>query len=171
MCLDLTTTINITIIPDSTFRSDMSKALIDLEFSDVTFLVEGKSIYGHRAILSQQEYFRVMFSGNLRKSTQKEISINGIGHEVFEVIMHYAYTWEMKETAPDLVGEVLQATDLFMIEGLRHCCEAYLCNFITKDGVCQIFSHSYPCFCSNNAFLDVCNGRYFQMFVSKRRML
>lgn len=62
-----------------------------------------------------------MFNAKLRESSQKEISILGMSTEVFKVVMTYCYTWEMGEIPPDFVGEVLEATDQFMIEGLRHC--------------------------------------------------
>jgi len=120
LCLDLTTTIDIA-IPPSTFKEEMKKAVNNPEFSDVVFLVDGKPFYGHKTILSSHEYFRTMFSAKLRESHQKEIPMLGINYEVFKVVLYFTYTWEMDDIPPDFVAEVLQATDQFLIEGLRHC--------------------------------------------------
>jgi len=146
LCLDLTTTIDIA-IPPSTFKAEMKKAINNEEFSDVVFIVEGKAFFGHKAILSQHEYFRTMFSAKLRESHQKEIPMLGINYEVFDVVMSFTYTWEMEDIPPDFVAEVLQATDQFLIEGLRHCAEAYLCSCIAKDNVCALFqlAETYKC--------------------------
>lgn len=39
-------------------------------FSDVIFIVEGKQIYGHKAILSAQcEHFRAMFMNGMKESS------------------------------------------------------------------------------------------------------
>jgi hypothetical protein len=48
-------------------------------FSDVSFIVEGKVVYGHKVILSLlSDRFRAMFSSGFRESSQKEIVIPDI---------------------------------------------------------------------------------------------
>ena len=52
----------------------------------------------------------------------------------------------MKEVEPEKAVEVLQANDYFQFsEGLRHCCEAYLCTCINKSTVCQLFALAEHC--------------------------
>jgi len=142
MCLDMTTTADVA-VPPSTFKTDMKVAINNLEFSDLTFMLESKPIHGHRIILAQHEYFKAMFNAKLIESQQKQISILGISHEVFQMLINYSYTFEMEDDiSPDLVIELLAATDQFMIEGLRHCCQAFLCTCITRETVCQLFQIS-----------------------------
>ena len=46
------------------------------QFSDVSFIVEGKVVYGHKIILSLlSERFRAMFSSGFKESSLKEIEI------------------------------------------------------------------------------------------------
>ena len=50
--------------------TNMRKLLNANEFADVVFMVEGKPIYGHKAILSSQcEHFRAMFSSGMKESS------------------------------------------------------------------------------------------------------
>ena len=62
------------------------------EFSDVTFIVEGRPVYGHRVILSMaSERFRAMFSdgrgGGFREAHQREIVIPDYSHSVFTTML------------------------------------------------------------------------------------
>jgi hypothetical protein len=48
----------------------MRKIINNSTFSDVVFLVEGKPIYAHKAILSAQcEHFRAMFNNGMKESS------------------------------------------------------------------------------------------------------
>jgi hypothetical protein len=71
------------------------------EFSDVTFIVEGKKFYGHKIIISQlSDKFKAMFAGTSGSSTQigfKEsqsnvIEIDNISYPIFTQIMSYLYS-------------------------------------------------------------------------------
>ena len=76
------------------------------EFSDVSFIVDGRKFYGHKIIISQlSEKFKAMFmssssgtgdliSNQIRfiESNQAEIVINNISFKVFEQLMKYLYS-------------------------------------------------------------------------------
>ena len=63
------------------------------EFSDVTFLVEGKVVYGHKVILSLlSERFRAMFSCGFKESREREIPLEDIRYPVFLQMLEYIYT-------------------------------------------------------------------------------
>jgi hypothetical protein len=49
---------------------NMRKIINNPTFSDVVFMVEGKAIYAHKAILSAQcEHFRAMFMNGMKESS------------------------------------------------------------------------------------------------------
>ena len=73
------------------------------EFSDVTFMVEGKAFYGHKIIISQlSDKFKAMFSassnasgvsgGGFIESKQNSITIDNITYPIFAQIMSYLYS-------------------------------------------------------------------------------
>ena len=70
------------------------------EFSDVTFVVEGKHFYGHKIIISQlSDKFKAMFSGTTSKlaggfaeAQQNVIYIDNISYYIFTQIMLYLYS-------------------------------------------------------------------------------
>ena len=83
------------------FLSGVHKMLNNPEFSDVTFIVEGKKFYGHKIIISQlSDKFKAMFAGTSGSSTQigfKEsqsnvIEIDNISYPIFTQIMSYLYS-------------------------------------------------------------------------------
>lgn len=63
-------------------------------FSDVTFIVEGRKIYAHRAILAvrNEDFFRAMLMGPLRESTESTITIPDMSYSVFLALLEYIYT-------------------------------------------------------------------------------
>ncbi|GAB9474309.1 hypothetical protein Gpo141_00011440 [Globisporangium polare] len=63
------------------------------EFSDISFLVEGRVVYAHKVILSLlSERFRGMFTAGFRESSQKEIALPDIRYVVFLKMIEYLYT-------------------------------------------------------------------------------
>lgn len=76
------------------------------EFSDVTFMVEGRPFYGHKIIISQlSEKFKAMFSANSNvsggaggfiESKQNTIPIDNISYPIFEQIMSYLYSGDFQ---------------------------------------------------------------------------
>jgi len=119
----------------------MKNAMLDIDQSDITFIIENKAIHAHKVILCQNEYFQAMFSGagGLKEAHLKEVPIHGVSYDVFKALLYYIYTWEMGDISPDIVVELFESANQFQIESLRHCCEAYLCNLLSKENVCQLF--------------------------------
>lgn len=67
----------------------------DEEFSDVTFLVEGRKVYGHKLVLSTvSDCFRAMFMTGFRESGSGEttIEIPNCSYGSFVTMMEYIYT-------------------------------------------------------------------------------
>lgn len=65
------------------------------EFADISFLVEGRVVFGHKIILSLlSERFRGMFSSGFREASEKEIVVPDVRYTVFLKMMEYLYTGE-----------------------------------------------------------------------------
>lgn len=65
----------------------------DEEFSDVTFVVQGRKVYGHKMVLSiVSDCFRAMFTAGFRESEALEIPISDCSYSAFLAVMEYIYT-------------------------------------------------------------------------------
>ena len=60
----------------SNLVTNMKKLVNNPKFSDVIFIVEGKEIHAHRAILVEQsEYFKAMLAGGMIEPQKSKIEI------------------------------------------------------------------------------------------------
>lgn len=106
------------------------------EFSDVTFVVEGRRIYGHRLILCLvSDCFRAMFTAGFRESTEKEIQIPNCSYEAFYAMMVYIYTSRVPQFQSVVENVVLGNNNADLDDG------NYL-EFISNDSA--IRTHHYP---------------------------
>lgn len=65
----------------------------DEEFSDVTFLVQERKVYGHKMVLAMcSDCFRAMFTAGFRECSSSEIEITGCSYDAFLAVMEYIYT-------------------------------------------------------------------------------
>ena len=80
--------------------SGLHSMLNKKEFSDVTFNIENKAIYGHKIVISQlSEKFKAMFAeqkNGFRESKQTQIQIENISYPVFLQIMSFLYSGQFE---------------------------------------------------------------------------
>jgi len=124
----------------------------DEEFSDVTFLVQGRRIYGHKMILALvSDCFRAMFTAGFRESSSSEIEITGCSYEAFLSVMEYIYTGKepsMPLPSPlsdyggdgsrcclDKIVDILELADRFFLDHLKQVCETQLQSNARADTV------------------------------------
>jgi hypothetical protein len=107
----------------------------DKEFSDVTFVVQGQRVYGHKLVLSiVSECFRAMFTAGFRESEDKEIEILDCSHAAFLSLMEYVYTGvhpkiDLTQCTDQHLGkivEMLELADRFFLDNLKQICETML---------------------------------------------
>jgi len=148
-------------IPPSAFVADMLKLMNDTEMSDTTFLIEGKEVHAHRAILAaRSEYFKIMlFSGGMKESIQAQedaarnlsakerdpIKIEDISFAVFSKVLEFLYTDVVQEFSLRIGISLLIASERFMLRRLKALCEELLIDHVCVDNVIGIFmkSHRY----------------------------
>mmetsp|Transcript_17787 Transcript_17787/g.30052 ORF Transcript_17787/g.30052 Transcript_17787/m.30052 type:complete len:674 (-) Transcript_17787:356-2377(-) len=107
----------------------------DEEFSDVTFLVEGREVHGHKLILSTvSDCFRAMFMTGFKESGSgcTQIEIPNCTYSSFLTMMEYIYTGRVPEldvsstevgSGMDFVISLLELADQFFLYSLKQICE------------------------------------------------
>ena len=121
------------------------------QFSDIAFLVEGRTVHAHKFILfARCEYFRRMFTGGYKvrarrpnpnpdpdpdpnpnpdpdphphqESTEACVPIPDVTHDVFLCILTFLYTGKPREVPAGMAVEVMGAANLYNIEPLKRTC-------------------------------------------------
>jgi hypothetical protein len=120
------------------FVSNMASLVNNPDFSDLRIIVQGKTIFCHRAILACQcERFRALLSANMRESSEKEITIHDWSYEAFMVLITYIYTGRLPADC-DKVDEVLGLADQYTFDSLKHITERILINSVEVNNVCYL---------------------------------
>jgi hypothetical protein len=109
----------------------------DEEFSDVTFIVQGRKVYGHKMILSiVSDCFRAMFTAGFRESESMEIEIPDCSYDAFLAVMEYIYSGanpkvdqygtDRGANSINRTVDILQLADRFFLDHLKQICETLL---------------------------------------------
>ena len=115
--------------------------LLDCEqFSDVTFDLGGKSVYGHKNLLvSRSPVFAAMFQNGMIESTSKVVTIGNIEHEIFREMLRYLYAAKVNNIDKFAV-QLLRAADMYVINGLKYLCEEFLSENLNLENVLEYFT-------------------------------
>jgi N-acetylneuraminic acid mutarotase len=122
-------------------RRVMSDYLNRQQFSDVTFLVEGRRLYSHRILLTLfSDYFRRAFACGMRETFEPEIVIEGISYETFYALLEFLYTGKLKLTEAQLndvcfLMGLLRAADQFCVDCVKQMCEKHLSSLVDNENV------------------------------------
>jgi hypothetical protein len=114
--------------------NSMHHLVNDKETKDVVFNVEGRELYGHKAILSQRsEVFKQMFySGDENNSLDKIIVIEHISANLFLELLHYLYTGQIQITIENLF-DIHQLADHYKLEDLKRLCRNQIEKILAPD--------------------------------------
>lgn len=119
----------------------------DPEYSDITFIVEGRKFYAHKIVLSLiSEHFHCMFCSGMQESKQSEIVIDDVSYSIFSSIMHFLYTGEFEfgaemegqEHSLEHLHEFLRFSDRFMLIEIKKYCEKRLSEILTYENYDEI---------------------------------
>jgi hypothetical protein len=134
-------------VPPSALVNDMRRLISHSEFSDVSFLVEGKEIYANRAILAvRSDYFKVMlYSGGMRESMEAgaPIELQDVSHPVFLKVLEYLYTDTVRDISLDMGIHLLIVSERFMLDRLKALCEDFIRRDVNVDNVIGILVASH----------------------------
>lgn len=108
-------------------------------FPDVVFLVEGRRVFGHRAILSARSpRFRALLGSGMRESFEREITISDWSYAPFVMMLEYLYTGSVADLALSAAVELMTLADHNALDGLKALCETTLVNGMDADNVCAL---------------------------------
>jgi len=117
------------------------KSLVNSEnYSDVSFLVEGRIIHGHRSILAiRSARFKELF-----ESGEKTIDINNIRHPVFLALIEYCLSGTTNLAASDdLATDLLPVASEYGLDTLKIACEYFMLPFVTESTVLSILQLAF----------------------------
>lgn len=124
-------------VPKSSLLSDMRNLINNETFSDVTFIVEGKKVYGSRIHLAaRSEHFKAMLYGGMKESFANDgVEIEDISYEVFLKVLEFLYTDEVEEIPSEMAVHLLMASERFLLVRLKSLCEGAIRKSVTPENV------------------------------------
>jgi len=133
------------VLPQSSINRDYCKMFNNSFLSDVTFIVEGKPLYGHKAILASRcEYFASFYSSGMKDALEKEVVVSNYSYKAFRELLHFIYTDECQVGA-HLAAELISAAEFYRLVRLKALMELILSKSIDVDNACPILeiAHCY----------------------------
>ena len=111
------------------------------EIHDAIITVSGRKFYVHKAILAAHSpvFLAMLKKNSFKENVQKEIEINDTDSDVFQELLRFIYSGEIKNMN-DIVYELLVAADKYIIKELLTKCEQYLYSNLNVDNVINIIS-------------------------------
>ena len=138
-----------TMVPISAgFLHDMKEMVNDEEYSDVTFVVEGRPVYALRAVLAKRcEHFAAMFRSGMRECEEgAQIPIPNMSYAVFLLILEYLYTDSVKVELEHAV-ELYIASDLYQLGPLRDMCCVVVRRSIGAENAAYLLQSAHEAHC------------------------
>src|SRR2546427_175485 len=113
--------------------------------SDVTLIVEGQRLPGHKFVLADKSsYFDSLFYGQLVEAQTGEVVLQNTPVAPFRLVLKYMYTEEVDLTDSDYVEVigVLRLADLYSVLPLIPICENILKNLVSVKNVGELHRQS-----------------------------
>lgn len=115
-------------------------------FPDVTFMVDGKPIYAHRALLAvRSEHFHAMFTSGMKESREREVVIPDWTYTTFLAMLEFLYTGSVRELGAEVALELMGLADHSGLDGLKALCESTLVHNVDSENVCTLFRTAHRC--------------------------
>ncbi|DAZ95611.1 TPA: hypothetical protein N0F65_000094 [Lagenidium giganteum] len=124
-------------IPESTLIADL-RSLVNSELmSDITFIVEGVPIYGHKILCMRCSYFRAMLTGEMLESRAREIVVEDVRRAIFLSFLEYLYSDHI-DVSTDVAMELFVAADRYGVDRLKRICERKMMNSLCIENAASI---------------------------------
>ena len=105
-------------------RKDFAKLFASKAFADVTFVVQGRKIQAHKAILAaRSEYFNQMFSSESMESLTVEVPVEDADLLAFRIFLHLIYgDLDINNLNHTQILKILVLADKYRVDGLSRSC-------------------------------------------------
>jgi len=118
------------------------------DFSDVTFIVEGRLIFAHRGILSSRsQHFRAMFKSGMRESTEKEITVEETHYDTFLALMEYLYCDQVEGLTPSKAVDLYGLAVYYNLERLKEMCLGSIRRSIKAENAAGLLQRAHDVHC------------------------
>ncbi|EQC36786.1 hypothetical protein SDRG_05620 [Saprolegnia diclina VS20] len=125
----------------STYAANMRSLIDQPEFADVVFLVDGRRVHAHRAILAaRSDHFKAMFSSGMREARELEVHVETIRAAVFLLLLEYMYNDTVDVPTPELAIELYAAADMYTLDRLKGLCELVVQKGLTVENAGVLLS-------------------------------
>ncbi|XP_043256322.1 BTB/POZ domain-containing protein 9 [Colletes gigas] len=121
---------------------DIGALYLSDDYSDVTLIVGGQRLNGHKVILAaRSEYFRALLFGGLKESTQREIVLKNANLTAFKALLEYIYTGRtsLTDRQDEVVLDILGLAHLYGFSELVASISDYLRDILSIKNICLIF--------------------------------
>lgn len=109
-------------------------------FPDIVFLVEGREVFAHKALLCcRSRHFRAMFNSGMKESREKTITVDEWSYTAFTAMLEFLYTGSVADLGADVAVELMGLADHNGIDGLKILCESTLIHNVEVSNVCMFF--------------------------------
>ena len=129
-------------LPETTLIEDLKSLVNKRKYSDITFIVDGEEIFGHKALCARCPYFQAMFEGSMLESSKKTIALPGVSRRAFLKVLEAVYSDDASLCAESeslqVAMEVFVAADQFGVERLKRICEQQIVHAINVDNAAEI---------------------------------
>ncbi|GMH78228.1 hypothetical protein TrST_g897 [Triparma strigata] len=134
----------------STEYASQFKGIVGEEdFSDVTFMVGGRPIHAHKAILACRcPHFRAMFTSGMRESVEREIVVPDTDHSVFLALMEFLYTDSVEGLQPDMAVDLHGVASFYGVDKLKDICAAIVKKEIDAENAAGLLQRAHDALCS-----------------------
>jgi hypothetical protein len=119
---------------------DLGGLLGSEDFADVAFVVEGRRVLAHKAVLCARcDYFRHMLHSGMAETRQKDITLPDIRYKAFKGLLQYIYTDRVMPSA-DIAVDLMALASRYGMEGLKARVEQRIMASITVENVSSILA-------------------------------
>lgn len=109
---------------------------------DCTLIIEEHQFLIHRAVLAaSSDYFRALFTADLRENGSPEVTLKGISAGNFQPVVDFMYTGEVTLTQSNL-ADIYTAADMLRIDELQSLCHDYLLNQLCSSNCIGIWRYA-----------------------------
>jgi len=108
--------------------------------TDVSFIVDGKEIKAHKAILSARSpVFAAMLLSGMKESAENRVEIDDIAPDIFEALLRFIYTDRIDLTTIN-TKDLLAAANKYLLPLLKFQCQRFLSESINIENCVELLA-------------------------------